>query len=97
MKHKTCNKCDEEKPIHRFSPTKNTPDGFLNSCRNCVAEASRKWRRVNVGKSNPDNAWARGSFEIAFKKTKKDTTVLSERVFRLDFPSSTEKPTPIIT
>lgn len=57
MKTKTCNKCQEEKPLSEFHKDNGNPDGYRYSCKKCWMAAHynteksragmRKWRAEN--------------------------------------------------
>ena len=39
---KTCNKCNQTKPLTEFHKDKNTKDGFRQQCKECVNEYYQK-------------------------------------------------------
>lgn len=44
---KTCNKCEELKPLTDFHKLKTVKDGRKGDCADCCNAASRKWRQDN--------------------------------------------------
>lgn len=44
---KTCTVCAETKPLNAYHKSKNSPDGFVSRCKECVAEYGKMWRAKN--------------------------------------------------
>lgn len=52
---KTCNKCNERKPLDSFFKDKNNKtDGRYSICKKCKTAGTMKWREANTDKYNED-------------------------------------------
>jgi len=47
---KTCSKCKKEKSLCDFGIDKSTKDGLNRTCKECVREVKRKYRKTQKGK-----------------------------------------------
>lgn len=48
---KTCNKCEEEKPLDAFGKLERKPDGLNPSCKDCIREYNRERYEAKAGKT----------------------------------------------
>lgn len=44
---KTCNRCDETKPLSEFYRNRGMPDGLLKQCKDCTRAAQKAWKVAN--------------------------------------------------
>lgn len=59
---KQCSKCDEWKPMARFTPSERCKDGYLGKCKDCRNLMGKEWR-----KNNPEygQRWRENNLERA--------------------------------
>ena len=81
---KKCIKCGEIKPLSEFYAHKQMGDGHLNKCIQCVKEAAKRHRELNIEKikeydRNRPNAKERNELN---KKRKKDLKELDPELSR---------------
>ena len=57
--HKTCTKCNAEKPLEDFCRQRGGKHGRRASCKTCAARSYREWRRTPAGRESQKRAIAK--------------------------------------
>ena len=61
---KTCNKCNEEKPLEGFSKRARAKDGLQSHCKECRSAISKAYRKANPEKvAASHRAWREANLE----------------------------------
>ena len=69
---KTCNTCQQEKPLEDFPPSKQNKDGRITKCRVCTRKSANERRKKNLLKRRIQNLnWSKKpSSKLTLKKSK---------------------------